>query len=45
MNVMRTGRHPSQELAGGRLGRIIRRCTELSPERRYQTVRDLMEAL
>lgn len=45
MNVLLTGKHPSQQLSKGRLGRIIQRCTALAPEKRYQTVLDLMEAL
>ena len=45
MNVMLTGKHPSQKLAKGRLGRIIQRCTMMAPEKRYQTVLDLMEVL
>lgn len=45
MNVMLTGKHPSRGLAKGRLGRVIQRCTMLAPEKRYQTVLDVMEAL
>ena len=45
MNVMLTGRHPSQKLASGAMGRIIQRCTMMAPEKRYQTVLDLMEVL
>lgn len=45
MNVLLTGRHPSRQLAKGRLGRVIQRCTMMAPEKRYQTVLELMEAL
>lgn len=45
MNVMLTGKHPSTVLAGGRMGRIILRCTMMNPEKRYQTIRHLMNAL
>ena len=45
MNVMLTGKHPSQGLVKGHLGRVIQRCTMLAPEKRYQTVLDVMEAL
>lgn len=45
MNLLCTGKHPSVELAGGRLGRVIQKCTMISPERRYQNVLALMEAL
>lgn len=45
MNVMLTGEHPSRKLAPGRLGRVIQRCTQVNPKKRYQTVLRLMEAL
>lgn len=45
LNVLRTGKHPSQELASGRLGRVIQRCTMTNPKKRYQSVLHLMEAL
>ena len=45
LNVMLTGRHPVQQLASGKLGRIIRRCTQTSPDKRYRSVSDLLEAL
>lgn len=45
MNIMLTGKHPSLELAGGRMGRIIRRCIETSPKSRYKSVQDLCEVL
>ena len=45
MNEMLTGEHPSQTLAGGRWGRIISRCTMIQPDRRYNSVEELMEAL
>lgn len=45
MNVMLTGQLPNQCPAGGRLGRIIRTCTELSPSGRYQSVAQLREAI
>lgn len=45
MNIMLTGRHPSIELAGGRLGRVIQRCTMVNPEKRYKDVLQLMRAL
>lgn len=45
MNVMLTGKHPSTVLAGGRMGRIILRCTMMNPEKRFQTIRHLMNAL
>jgi serine/threonine protein kinase len=45
MNVMLTGKHPSTVLAQGRMGRIILRCTMMNPEKRFQTIRHLMDAL
>ena len=45
LNIMLTGKHPSRELAPGRLGRIVQRCTQINPEKRYKSVLDLMEDL
>lgn len=45
MNVMRTGQLPNQGIAPGRLGKIIRKCTELSPAGRYQSIDALRIAL
>ena len=45
INIMLTGRHPSKQLARGRLGRVVERCTQVSPDKRYPDVIKLMEAL
>ena len=45
MNVMLTGEHPSRRLADGKLGRIVGRSTHVNPQKRYQNVLRLMEAL
>ena len=45
MNVMLTGEHPSRKLAAGRLGRVVQRCTQVNPEKRYRSVIHLMEAI
>ena len=45
LNVLLTGRHPSQRPAAGRLGRIVQRCTMTNPQKRYQNVKALMEVL
>ena len=45
MNIMLTGKHPATELAKGRMGRIILRCTMMNPEKRFRTIRHLMDAL
>ena len=45
INEMITGKHPSQQLAPGRWGRIVQRCTQIQPRKRYNSVHELMEAL
>lgn len=45
LNVMITGKHPSEKLARGKVGRIVRKCTNVSPVGRYQTAKKLMKAL
>lgn len=45
LNVMLTGEHPSRRLAAGRLGRVVQRCTMMSPRQRYQSVLDLLAEL
>ena len=45
LNVMLTGQHPSRALAKGRLGRVIQRCTMISPQHRYSSILRLMEDL
>lgn len=45
MNVMLTGQHPSTLLAGGHMGRVIRRCTMMNPDQRFRDVRHLMESI
>ena len=45
LNIMLTGKHPSKELASGRLGRIVQKCTMVNPDKRYKSVLYLMEAL
>ncbi len=45
MNVMLTGKHPSVALAKGRMGRIVLKCTMMAPEKRYQSVGDLLKEL
>ena len=42
---MLTGQHPSKQLAKGRLGRVVERCTQVAPNKRYPNVLRLMEAL
>ena len=45
LNVMMTGKHPTEKLAHGKVGRIVQKCTSVSPDERYQTVEKLMRAL
>ena len=45
MNVMLTGKHPSSQLAPGRFGRIVTRCTQITPKRRYKNVLRLLDEL
>ena len=44
-NVMLTGQHPSVTIASGRPGRIVRKCTAVNPDERYQTASELWSAL
>ena len=44
-NVMVTGQHPSVFIAPGRVGRIVRKCTAVNPDERYQTADALRAAL
>lgn len=45
LNVMLTGKHPSENLAKGKAGKIVLKCTQIDPESRYKTVEKLIEAL
>ena len=45
LNIMLTGKHPSREMAAGKMGRIVRKCTMTAPEQPYQSARALMEVL
>ena len=37
LNVMLTGKHPSESIARGRAGRIVRKCVNVNPSDRYQS--------
>jgi len=45
LNVMITGKHPSEKLAKGKVGRIVRKCTNVNPDLRYQSAEKLMKIL
>jgi len=45
MNVMLTGEYPSKSFYQGRLTKIIEKCTQLDPNKRYQNVAELMHDL
>ncbi len=45
INVMLTGKHPSMQMAPGRMGRIVQKCTMTNPQKRYKSVLHLMETL
>lgn len=45
MNVMLTGKHPTETFASGHAGKIIRKCTALNPDDRFQTALKLLESL
>ena len=45
LNVMLTGEHPSVQLASGRFGRIVRRCTSTNVSQRYASLAALVKQL
>ncbi len=45
LNVMLTGKHPSEKLAKGRAGRIVRTCTNINPGDRFLSAEKLRKAL
>ena len=45
LNVMLTGKHPSVQLATGRMGRIVKNCTAINPNHRYSSAQKLSETL
>lgn len=45
LNVMLTGKHPSEQLARGRAGQIVRKCTNVNPSDRYQSAGKLAQIL
>lgn len=45
LNVMLTGKHPSDVLVKRHPGRIVRKCTQINPDLRYQDAIKLAKAL
>ena len=45
INTMLTGQHPSTRLADGRWGRIVTKCTQVNPAKRYKNVLRLLDEL
>lgn len=45
LNVLAVGKLPNQKICGGRLGRIITRCVQFDPSRRYQTAEQVERQL
>lgn len=45
INIMLTGSHPSQKLAPDKWGRIVTRCTQVNPAKRYKDVLHLLGEL
>lgn len=45
INMMLTGKHPSSRLAKGRWGRIVIRCTQVNPAKRYKNILHLLNKL
>ncbi len=45
LNTLLTGQHPSCQQVRGRLGWVVKKCTAISPDDRYQTAKRLARAL
>ncbi len=45
LNVMLTGVHPSKQIARGKLGKIINKCTAINPNDRFQSAFELSKKL
>lgn len=45
INVMLTGEHPCKRIAEGKLGKVVKKCTLLSLDDRYQTVIELKNSI
>ena len=45
LNVMLTGKHPSDAIARGKIGRVVRKCTAVNPDDRYRSAEKLAKTL
>ncbi len=45
LNVMITGKHPSEKIAKGKAGRIVRKCTSINLDQRFDSAERLAAAL
>lgn len=45
LNVMLTGKHPTEVFAKGHAGRVVKKCTALNPDDRYQSTERLAASL
>lgn len=45
LNVMLTGEHPSKQLYNGKLTKIIEKCINVDPNKRFRNVRELYKEL
>lgn len=45
LNVLAVGRFPGERICGGMLGRIVTRCIQFDPGRRYQTAEQVLGRL
>ncbi len=45
LNIMLTGKHPSEIIAKGRAGKIVRKCTNVNPADRFQSVKALYKKI
>lgn len=45
INVLLTGEHPSKKICKGKFKRVVEKCTQIDPDKRYQTMTDLQNAV